>query len=76
MEKLLESRQGTANALGISLRMVDYLIAEGKLPARKVGRRTLIPRAAIERFVRDGSSSNMKADASNLLWGSQLRRRK
>ena len=58
MEKLLESRQDTASALGISLRMVDYLITQGKLPARKVGRRTLIPRAAIERFARSPGASN------------------
>jgi excisionase family DNA binding protein len=52
MEKLLESRQGTASALGISLRMVDYLIAQGKLRARKLGRRTLVPKSEIERFAR------------------------
>lgn len=52
MEQILVSRQDAARALSISVRSLDYLIAEGKVPVRKLGRRTLIPRSALERFAR------------------------
>ena len=52
MEQILVSRQDAAKALSVSVRSVDYMIARGELPARKLGKRTLIPRAALERFAR------------------------
>jgi excisionase family DNA binding protein len=45
------SRAQAAEALDLSLRGIDYLIARGQLRAIRVGRRVLIPRAEIERFV-------------------------
>ena len=53
MEQILVSRQDAAKALSVSVRSVDYMIARGELPARKLGKRTLIPRAALERFARN-----------------------
>ncbi len=52
MERILLSRQNTAKAMDISLRKLDDLISKGILPAIKCGRRTLIPRAAIEKYAR------------------------
>jgi excisionase family DNA binding protein len=53
MEKLLVTRhEAAAAALGLSLRGVDYLLAQGKLATRKIGRRRLIPRTELERFAR------------------------
>ena len=52
MEPILLSRQNTAKAMDLSLRKVNDLISKGILPAVKCGRRTLIPRAAIEKFAR------------------------
>jgi len=37
-----------ADILGLSLRMVDYLIARKQMPATKIGRRVLIPKDSIE----------------------------
>ena len=54
MEKLLLGRTEAAEALGLSPRSVDYLVAEGRLPSRKIGRRRLIPREAVERFAKQG----------------------
>ena len=51
-EKILLSRHDAAKALSVSVRSVDYMISRGELPARKWGKRTLIPRAALERFAR------------------------
>ena len=45
---LLDKRSAAASS--ISLRTVDYLIADGKLRLRRVGRRVLIHRAEIARF--------------------------
>lgn len=51
-DKILLSRKDTAEALSISVRSLDYMIERGELPARKLGKRTLIPRVALERFAR------------------------
>ena len=48
--RLLVPRQDAACILSISLRTLDYLIARGELPARRLGRRVLIPRRALEEF--------------------------
>ena len=50
MEPLLLGRKEAASALGICLRMLDYMIAHGEVVVRRVGRRVLIPRTELERF--------------------------
>jgi excisionase family DNA binding protein len=52
MEPILFSRKQAASLLSISLRGLDYLLSQGKLRARRVGKRVLIPRQEIERFAR------------------------
>ncbi len=52
MDKILVTRTEAAEALGLSVRAIDYLLAQGKLQSRKIGKRRLIPRAAIESFAR------------------------
>jgi excisionase family DNA binding protein len=49
---LLVSRQQAAALLGLSLRGIDYLLARGELPSRRLGKRRLIPRSAVERLSR------------------------
>lgn len=58
MEPILVSRKDAAALLGLSLRSIDNLLANGQLAARKVGRRTLILRAALERFARSPETAN------------------
>jgi excisionase family DNA binding protein len=50
MNAVCIGRAQAAEALNLSLRGIDYLIARGQLRAIRVGRRVLIPRAEIERF--------------------------
>jgi excisionase family DNA binding protein len=50
--KLLYSRQEAAYALGISVRSVDYLIANKKLLVRRLGGRVLIPVSEVRRASR------------------------
>jgi hypothetical protein len=50
VEKLLYSRRDTAEALSLSIRSVDYLITTGRLTARRVGGKILIPVSAVRRF--------------------------
>ncbi len=45
------SRQDVADALGLSIRSVDYAIARGDLVAKHYGRRVLVPGAEIERYL-------------------------
>ena len=51
---VLISREVAAVMLSLSVRSIDYLVSQGKLPARKLGRRKLIPRAAIVQLVSGG----------------------
>jgi len=50
--KILLSKKEAANALSVSIRSLEYLIARRELPTRRVGRRVLIPSSAVEQFAR------------------------
>jgi excisionase family DNA binding protein len=51
-EPMLLSRKEVARALGISLRLIDTLVARGELRVRRIGRRTLVERRECEKFAR------------------------
>ncbi len=51
-DPILISKRDAAKALSISLRTLDYLIASKELAVRRLGRRCLIPRRALEEFAR------------------------
>ena len=51
-ELILISKRDSAKMLSISLRSLDYLIASKQLTARRIGKRVLIPRRALEEFAR------------------------
>ena len=48
------SRRDTADALGVSLRTVDYLLERGSLRGQRIGRRVVIPKAEIDRLLHHG----------------------
>ncbi len=50
--KLLVSRKMAAEMLTISIRKVDYMIADGRLMTRRIDNRVLIPVEAIHKFAR------------------------
>jgi excisionase family DNA binding protein len=50
VDKILVNRKEAARLLSVSLRSLDYLIMRRELLARRVGRRVLIPRRALEQF--------------------------
>jgi excisionase family DNA binding protein len=56
-EAILISKRDAAKALAISLRTLDNLIASKELTVRRVGRRCLIPRRALEEFARRDHST-------------------
>ena len=49
-EKVLYTKREAAELLSISIRSLDYLITSRQLPTRRIGRRVLVHRNAIERF--------------------------
>jgi excisionase family DNA binding protein len=49
-EKLTVSRRDAASLLSVSLRTVDYLLAKNKLKSIRIGKRVLIPLAALRRL--------------------------
>jgi excisionase family DNA binding protein len=50
LKKVLLSKKEAAQALSISLRSLEYLIARNELSTRRVGRRVLIPMAVLHKF--------------------------
>lgn len=50
--KLLLSREEAAKTLGISLRKLEYLITDQRIPIKRIGRRVLISSRALEEFVK------------------------
>ena len=57
MEPLAYSVAATAAASGISASSIKRLIREGRLPIRKIGRRTIILRDDLEALLRSLPSS-------------------
>ena len=55
------SKKSISQLLGVSLRTIENLIAAGELPVRRVGRRVLIPRQALEEFTRRDHTTVKKA---------------
>ena len=55
--KLAYSRKEAAYLLSIGLRSLDYLLSEGEIPARKIGARTLITHAELEKFLKRDHST-------------------
>jgi len=51
-DKLLVCREEAAEILSISVRSVDYLLANRQLTSRRIGTRNLIPMADLRRFAR------------------------
>ena len=51
-EPLLVSKKSAASMLAISLRTLDNLIAAKEIPVRRIGRRVVVSRRAIEDFAR------------------------
>lgn len=52
MERLLCSKREASEAIGCSVRTIENLIARKQLPSRRVGRRRMIPCAALAQFAR------------------------
>ena len=50
--KLLVSREEAAQLLSISQRALDYLLANRRLPTRRIGGRVLIPLADLRKYAR------------------------
>jgi excisionase family DNA binding protein len=63
VEKLLLSKKESAAALGISVRSVENFIRRKELPARKLGRRTLIPLTALQQFARRDHETRSVGDS-------------
>ena len=57
MQQLLISRREAAQALGIPLRLLDYLVSRGELLARRIGRRVCIARSELEKFAKRSNTA-------------------
>lgn len=60
-ERLLVSRGEAAQLLSISQRGLDYLIANRKLPTRRIGGRVLIPVADLRKYACGDHPENIVA---------------
>jgi excisionase family DNA binding protein len=59
--KLLVSREEASQMLSISQRGFDYLIANRRLPTRRIGGRVLIPMADLRKYARGDHPENIVA---------------
>jgi len=57
MDPLLADKKQAAEALNVSLRTIDNLVARGELRVTRIGRRVLIPIAELRRLVSETKSS-------------------
>jgi len=62
--KLLLTKRESASALSVSVRTIENYIRLKELPARKIGRRTLIPYSALEAFARRDHASPRNGNGS------------
>ena len=60
-ERILFDRKSAAAALSISVRSLDYLVADGQLDTRRIGRKVLIHRSELRRFAQADHFSIRKA---------------
>ncbi len=64
--KILVSKRDAARSLSVCVRTIENLIRLKQLPARKIGRRTLIPARALQEFARrDHATRPRVADAES-----------
>ncbi len=49
-ETLLVGKRESASVLGVSVRTIDYLIEQGELKARRIGRRVLLHYEDLRQF--------------------------
>jgi excisionase family DNA binding protein len=61
-ETLAFNRREAADALRISLRTLDYLLAEGKLRGRRIGRRIVIPITEVEKLLFQDTHIGLEGD--------------
>lgn len=52
VQRILYDRKSAAVQLSISVRSLDYLIAQGKFNTRRIGKKILIPHADLVRFAK------------------------
>lgn len=63
--RLLYDRKNAAKALSISIRSLDYFLANGAFQTRKIGKKRLIPHSELVRFARsDHFDVRASSDAS------------
>jgi excisionase family DNA binding protein len=62
--KVLYTKREAAQLLSISIRSLDYLIFSQQLPTRRIGRRVLVHREAIEQFAREDHASIRPPEAA------------
>jgi excisionase family DNA binding protein len=63
-DKILVSREEAAQLLSISQRALDYLVASGRLPTRRIGGRVLIPVAELRKYAHCDHPENIVTYAS------------
>jgi excisionase family DNA binding protein len=66
MDTLLLSKQEAARMLGVSIRSLEHLISRQEIPTRKIGRRVLIMRSAVESFAK-GQDSDHTSEMGEVL---------
>lgn len=59
--RLLYDRREAARQLSISVRALDYLVANKKLSTRRIGKKVLVPHSELVRFSRGNHPESVTA---------------
>jgi len=65
-ERLTLTVEETAKALGIGRQLAYERVKTGEIPAIKIGRRLLVPRAALEKLLADPKPLNLTPTSKQL----------
>lgn len=65
MDKRALSKKELADHLGVSVRTVDHLVERADFPSFRIGRRVVIPVAALDRWLEDQVSIRLSARAED-----------
>jgi excisionase family DNA binding protein len=60
MDRILHPRRDAADLLAISLRKLDLLVKQKLIRIVKIGRRTLVPHAELEKFAKRGTGTKSR----------------
>jgi len=65
--RLQYDRKGAARQLSVSIRTLDYLIKRRQIATRRIGKKKVIPRSELQRFIKADHFGPVATGLTNLI---------